>query len=200
VDALAEEHPGRAMQLGYDDPFGAVDDKSTFGRHVGDIPEENILDDGLEIDVFFVVTGQAQFRLQGNAIGQSALHTFLDGIAGRIDKIVEEFEDEDVPGIRNRKVFLKHLIQAFVDPIFRSGFQLEEFLEGLQLDFEEIRIIGHEFSFAETDPLIFGRENLSVGSHLQFCLCVRAVNSFLETAKVFNGLRPRKDQGRHNPG
>ena len=41
--ARAEEHPGRAVQLGDDDALSPVDHKRTRLRHVRDITQEDIL-------------------------------------------------------------------------------------------------------------------------------------------------------------
>ena len=135
VEALPEEYTGGAGELGYDDPFGAIDDEGSLGGHVGNIAEEYVLDDGLKIDVFFIVARQTQFGFQWHAIGQSPLHTLLDGVAGWIDEIVEEFEDENVAGIGNGKIFLEYAVEPLVHPVFGSRFEWENLLKGFEFDF-----------------------------------------------------------------
>ena len=114
VNALPEEYPGRTVQLGNHHTLGAVDHKSAAGSHVGDITQEHVLHDGLEIDVFFVVTAQAQFGLEGNGIGQPPFDTLFDGVTGRVNKIIQEFQHEDVPRIRDREILLKYTEKPFV--------------------------------------------------------------------------------------
>src|ERR1700733_9713847 len=101
------------MQLRYDNAFCAVDDECSARRHVRNIAEENVLDNCLEIDVFFVVTAEAKFRFQRNSIRQSALHTFFDSVTGRIYKIIQEFQYENVPRVCNRKIFFEYPEQTF---------------------------------------------------------------------------------------
>src|SRR5678815_5068323 len=129
------------MQLGYNHTLSTVDHESTFRSHVRNVSEEYILYNRFEIDMFFIVTGQPQFRFQRNTVGQSPMHTFFYFVAGRINEIIQEFEHENAACIGNRKVLLEYLVKAFVDPVLWCCFQLEEFLEGFQLDFQEIRIL-----------------------------------------------------------
>ena len=42
---------------------------------------------------------QFQLGLQRYAIGQTMLQTLLDGVTGRVNVIVQKFQDEIVPGI-----------------------------------------------------------------------------------------------------
>ena len=56
VRARAEEHPGRAVQLGDDDALSPVDHKRTRLRHVRDIAQEDILHNGAKVLVVGVGT------------------------------------------------------------------------------------------------------------------------------------------------
>ena len=75
------------------------------------------------------------------------MHTFVDGISRRVNEIIEEFQIEDVPCIGNWEIFLKYAVKTLVDAIVWRGFQLEVFLERLQLDFEEVRVVTGETYF-----------------------------------------------------
>ncbi len=89
--------------------------------------------------MFFIITTQTQFRLQGYCVSKSSFHAFLNGVAGRIDEIIKKLKDENVSGIGNREIFLKHTEQSFNISFIRSCFQLEEFFERLNLDVEQVR-------------------------------------------------------------
>jgi hypothetical protein len=149
VERLPEEYPRGTVQLGYHHAFGTVDHESAAGGHVGDIAQEYVLDDGLEIDVLLVVTAQAQFGFEGNGIGEPALHTLFDGIAGRIDEIVQELQYENVAGVRDRKVLLEHLEETLVVAFIGGGFQLEIVLERLDLDLQEVGCFCEVFNLAK---------------------------------------------------
>src|SRR5690606_4905378 len=121
------------------------------GRHVRDIAEEDVLYNCLKIDVLFVVAGQAQFGLQGDAVRQAPLHAFFYLVPWRVDVVVEKFEYENVPGIGDGKILLKHFVQSLIEPVFRSRFQLEEFLKGFQLDLQKIGVLRVQINLTEVD-------------------------------------------------
>ncbi len=110
------------MQLGNYYPLGSVDNKSTPGGHIGNVTQEYVLNNCLEIDVFLIITAQTKFGLQGNSISQSSFHTLFNGVTGRIDKIIQKLQYENVPGISNRKIVFKHTEQTFDIPLVRSSF------------------------------------------------------------------------------
>src|SRR5450432_3599473 len=152
VDGLAKEHTRRAVKLGNNHALGAIDDKGSAGCHVRNIAQKYILDDGLEIHVLFVIATEAEFRFQRNGISEPAFHTFFNSITGRINEIIKEFQHENVPGIGDRKILLKHFEQAFNISLVRRGFQLEKFFKRLDLYFEKVRCFRKVFNLAEIDP------------------------------------------------
>src|SRR6185295_18753725 len=101
------------MQLRNYDTFCPIDHECTSRGHVWDIAEKHVLDDSLEVYVLLVITAQAEFCLERNSIRQATLHTFFNGIAGRIDKIIEELEYKNVARISNRKILAKYTEQTF---------------------------------------------------------------------------------------
>jgi len=58
------------------------------------------------------------------------VHTFFNLVAWWINEIVQEFKNENAPGIRNREVFLEYFIKSLVDPVFRCRLELEKLMEG----------------------------------------------------------------------
>jgi hypothetical protein len=84
---------------------------------------------------------QPELGLQRNAVGQSPFDTLLDGIPGRIDEVIQEFEHKVVARIGDGEVLTEYLVQAFVMPVVRSRLKLEKIPERFQLDIEEIGIV-----------------------------------------------------------
>src|SRR5450432_1641841 len=140
------------MELGYNHAFCTVDHKRSTRSHVRNVSEEYILYDGLEIHMLFVVTAEAEFRLQWHGISKTALHTLFDGVTGRINKIIQEFQHENIPRIGDREIFLEHFEQAFNITLVRRGLQLEEFFKRLDLYFEQVWRFCKMFNLAEIDP------------------------------------------------
>ena len=140
VGALSEEHTGRTVELRHNDAFRAIDHESALLGHVRNRAEINILDNRREILVVGVGTVEFQFRLQGHTVCQATLQALLDGVAGRVDVIIEEFEYKVVTGVRYGEVLGEHLVESLVVPFFGRGVELQEVLERLELNLEEIRV------------------------------------------------------------
>src|SRR5215813_812881 len=110
------------MQLRNNHTFCSVDHESAAGSHVRNVSKENILHDGLEVHVFFIITAQTKFGFERNSICQSPLHTLFNGVARRIDEIIQKFQHENVAGIRDWKILTEHTEQTFNVPLIWSGF------------------------------------------------------------------------------
>ncbi len=140
MGALSEEHAGRTVELRHNDAFRAIDHKCALLGHVRNRAEINILDYRREILVVGVGTVEFQLCLEGHAVCEAALQTLLDGVTGRVDVIVEEFEYEVVTGVRDGEILGEHLVESLVVPFFGRGVELQEVLERLELNLEEIRV------------------------------------------------------------
>ncbi len=114
VHARAEKYTRRTVQLAHNDTLGAVDNERTLFGHVRDSTQINILYYSIKILVIRIAASQAEFGLQWNAIGQSALDALLFGVTGRINIVVQKFEREVVTRIGNREVLLKYAEQPFL--------------------------------------------------------------------------------------
>jgi hypothetical protein len=88
--------------------------------------------------VLFIVTAETQLGFQRNSIRKSTFHTLLYRIAGRINKVIEEFEYKNVAGIGDRKVLFEYFKESFVVTLVGRSFQLEEILKGLDLNLQQI--------------------------------------------------------------
>jgi len=107
------------MQLGYDNPFGTVDDKCPLVGHIRDCAEVNVLYHGIKVLMFRIGAVEFQLGLKRDAEGQASFNTFLDGITRGINLVIDKFEHEIIPGIGNRKVLLKNSEKSLIFPVFR---------------------------------------------------------------------------------
>ena len=154
MHALAEEYARRTMELGHDDAFSTVDDERTPFGHIGNRPEVHVLNDDAEIFVFVVRAIELQLGFQRNAVGQSALEALLDRIARRVDIVVDELQNEVIPGIRDGEIFLKDLVESLVLTVFGRSVHLEKIPEGFELHLQQIRIGNPVLDCREADSLL----------------------------------------------
>ena len=132
--------PKNTVQLGYDDTLRTVDDERTLLGHIGNRAQINVLHDGCKILMVRIGAIQLQLGLEGHTVGLAALQTLLDGVAGRIDVIVQEFENEVVARVGNGEILCEHFVETLVVSLFRRGVKLQEVLERLELHLEEIGV------------------------------------------------------------
>ena len=140
MHTLAEEYTRRAVQLRNDYTLGTVDYERTTLGHVGNLAEVYVLYLNAEILVLVVRTVELQLRLEGYAVGQTTLQTLLDGVAGRINVIIDKLQNEVVPGVRDREVLLEDLVQPLVFTILGRRVHLEEVTERFELHLQQIGI------------------------------------------------------------
>ena len=129
VHALPEENARRAVKLRNDHPFGAVDDECAARCHVRYGAEIDILHHRIEVLVFRVRTVEFQFGLERYAVGQAAFEALLYGITGRVDIVIDEFQNEVVPCIGYREIFHEHLVESLVLAVLCGGVELEKVVE-----------------------------------------------------------------------
>ena len=77
---------------------------------------------------------------QGHTVGETAAETLLDGVARRVDVIIEKFELEVIAGVSNREVLGKDFEESLIISFFRRGVELEEVAERLELHLKEVGI------------------------------------------------------------
>ena len=141
VHGCSEEDTRRTVKLRYDDTLGTVDDEGAFWGHIGDHTQIDRLLYSLELLVLRVIARKLQLSFQGDTIGQTTLDALLDGVARRVDVVVQKLKCEIVAGIRNGEVFLENLEKTLIQAVVRVGFNLEEILKRFQLNVQEIRIV-----------------------------------------------------------
>ena len=62
-----------------------------------------------------------KFSFKGDTIRQTALQTLFDRVAGRVNIVIDEFQNEIVSGIGNGEILREHLVEAFVFTILGRG-------------------------------------------------------------------------------
>ena len=142
------------MQLGNDDALGTIDDEGPARGHIRDGAQIDVRDHRIEIFVLLIGAVQLELGFQGHVVGEAHIEAFIHRVARRIDEIVDELQNEIVAGVGDRENFLEHFVKPFVLAVLSRRFELEEIAEGLQLDFQKIRIIQQCLGGCECNPLI----------------------------------------------
>ncbi len=149
------------MQLGNDDPFGAIDDKGAVLGHERDFAHVNflLLDvlDGL-LARLPVVNNQPHLNPQRNRVGDPTQLTFIH-IEWRFAEFIGNVFQGGVARVAgDRKDRLKGCMQAFFQPLGRRDLSLQETAVGVHLDGEQIGNFHHPPEIPEflADALLFG--------------------------------------------
>jgi hypothetical protein len=133
---MLEEHAGRTVQLGDDDPFGAVDDEGAVGGHQGHLAHVDLLflhflD--LLLDAFPVQDHQAHPGAHAGGIGQAALLAFDDVEHRGAQGVADEFQAGIAAVADDREDGGERRLQAHVLARLHGRVLLEEAPEGLDL-------------------------------------------------------------------
>ena len=137
----------RAVELGNDDPFSAIDDKSPLVGHDGDRPH---------IDFFFFnprLIGQTEFHFQGHIVCDASANTFFRRIFGNPEIIGEKFQDRFLIVRFDGKNFGKNFLKPNIFPLMGQKMRLQKLVIGLNLNFNQIRKIDNLFPLAKTHPV-----------------------------------------------
>ncbi|MPM73164.1 hypothetical protein SDC9_120140 [bioreactor metagenome] len=167
---VLEEHARRAVQLGDDNPFSPVDHEGTVGRHQGNFTHVDflLLDFLHGIRGFAVHDDQTDLGAQRRREGQATL-VALGHIESRLaEHVADEFQAR-VAGMRNdRENRGKRCLQAFVFPLLRRHFVLQEVLERLQLGRQQVRNVQDTGALGEAlaDAFLLG-EGVSHGNSVR---------------------------------
>lgn len=108
------------MELRDDNALGAVDYKRTFLGHIWDRAEVHVLDHGFEILVVGVGAVEFEFGFKGYTISETAFEALFNGIARRVDIVVDKLEHERVASVDYREIFGKDLEQTVVSSFLRG--------------------------------------------------------------------------------
>ena len=172
------------MQLAYDDTLGTVDYKRAVVSHIWDVAQEDFLNLHVKIDMFGIRAVKFQFCLEGHTVGQTALQTLFDGVARRVDIIIQKLKNEIVSGVHDGEILTEHFVQTVVLALFWWGIQLEEVMKRLQLHLQEIGIGHRVLDRCKIDTVV---DNFS-HELFRFSLCVCVYVLFFRRKKVKNPL------------
>ena len=117
------------MQLRYNHTLGSIDNKGTIGCHIRNRTQEHVLDRHGKIRMIRIRTIQFQLSLQRYTIGQTALQTFVNRVAGRVNIVIQELKNEIITRVGDREVLCEHLIQTVILAFLRRSVQLQEVFE-----------------------------------------------------------------------
>jgi len=115
---VVEEHARRAVHLGNDHPFGAVDDKGAVVRHQGhvahvDVLFLDVLDRPCPGGFIDIKHDQAQRHLQGRRKGHVAGLTLVHVILRLFQLVLDEFKNCGFIEVLDREHRLERPLNAF---------------------------------------------------------------------------------------
>ena len=143
------------MELADNDPFGPIDDEGSAIGHGRQVAEVNFLLDGIGKLVASLFLGrEPKLRLQGYSIRQSSLLALDNGVLWLFDLVFHEFQQEVFPGVHDREVHLKDLLEAQFLPPMRRSLGLQESVERVDLNVEQIGNINNRGNSAEGDEAV----------------------------------------------
>ncbi len=155
MDGLAEEYARGAVQLADDHALGAVDDERAAVRHGGQVAQVDVLLDGVDVRVAVLrLLREAQLGLHRDGVRQAAFLALRDRVLRLLDVILDELQEEVLPGIGHGEVHLEDGLQPLVPAARGLNVRLQEALPGLQLDVQQVRRIDDVRNLSEGDPLV----------------------------------------------
>ena len=121
--------------------FCTIDDKRAFRGHVWNHAQIDVLLEGLEIFVLWVFAAEFHLGFEWYTVGETTFDALLDGVAWRIDIVIQEFKFEIVSRICDGEILFEDFVEAFVQAVVWIGLNLEEVFERLDLNVEKVRVI-----------------------------------------------------------
>ena len=149
---VLEEHPGRAMELGDDNPLGAVDHEGPVGRHQGDLAEVNfLLLDVLDrtMAALDVPNHELNLDLDRRGEGHAALMALVDVVFRGPQFVADEFQRGVLIEVLDRENRLENPLQTDIATLLGAGIGLEKFVVGALLNLDQIGNINDFLDFAE---------------------------------------------------
>ena len=153
---MVEEHARRAVHLGNDDPFRAIDDEGTHVRHQGHVAHVDVLlldvADGAGAGfLVHVEHDETQGDLQRRCERDVALLTLLDVVFRLFQFVGNEFERPALGKVADRKDRLKDFLQSAVIAVFDLRVDLQKGVIGTFLYLDQI---GHGRDCANASEIL----------------------------------------------
>ncbi len=157
---VIEENARRAVQLGNDDAFGAVDDECPLVGHQRQCAKVNFLfldapANGFRAGFLILIVhfqGHADFQggLVSHALGQTLVHLILHFV----EAVGDELQIGQAGKVTNGKHALKHGLEALIGPLIGRNVFLQKTFVGAALHFDQVGhirdLIGLAEIFADT--------------------------------------------------
>src|SRR5690606_10813797 len=166
---VVEEHARRAVQLGDDDPLGAVDDEGAVGGHERDLPHVHLLLlhvlDRLARGLA-VIDDQTHGHAQRGAVAH-ATGAALALVEGRLAELVADVLQRGVAVVAaDREHRLERGVQAAVGALGGVDVFLQELAVGIDLDRQQEGDLQDRLALAEVlaDALLLGERVIRRGS------------------------------------
>ena len=149
---VIEEHTGRAVELGDDNPLSTVDNKGTVLSHQGDFPHV----DFLLFNIFncfvrgvAIIDDQANLDAQRGGVSHAAQLALLNIERRRTEAVADILKRCIAGEALNRKHGLECRVQTDLVTLVGRTILLEEVVIGIKLDRQQVRHIHHLGQFAE---------------------------------------------------
>jgi len=149
------------MELGDDNPLGAVDHEGPVGRHQGDFAEiDLLLLDVLDraMAALGVPNDQLNLDLDRCGEGHPALMALIDVVLGQAQLVADKLQRRVLVEVLDREDRLEDRFDALVLALARADVTLQELFVGGSLNLNEVRHL-HGFGDAAkrlANPLLAG--------------------------------------------
>ena len=141
-EARVVEDAGRAVELGYDYPLGAIDDEGTVLGHDRDFPEVDLLLLHVADRLFslgFIPCHEANGHLEGGRVGHAPLEALLDVVFRMFQRVSDELQRSRVVEILDREHPVEHRLETDILALLGFDRCLQKTLERTLLDLEKVR-------------------------------------------------------------
>ena len=159
---VVEEHARGAVQLGHDDPVGAVDDEAAVSGHQRDLAQVDLLLadllDRAPVGAGLLVDDKAHHEVERRRVGGAAQPALLL-VERRFAEAVADVLQLHVAGVGHDREYLReHGMQADVLALLRRGVRLQELRVAVALHRQQVRHLQHGGTLPEVlaDTFLFG--------------------------------------------
>jgi len=160
---VAEEHPGRPVELVDDDPLGPVDDERAVLGHHRDLTEVHLLllhvpDAAGARGLVHVPHHEPHRDLERPGVGHAPLEALLHRVTRLTQLVLHELQGRRLREVLDGEHALEHPLQAHVAPLLGRHVGLEEPGVGLPLDLDQVGDPDHGLDFVElpAEPSVVG--------------------------------------------
>lgn len=141
------------MELADHNPLGPVDNERAAIGHSGKVSQVDLLLNRIrEFVAVFLLGREPELRLERNGIGKPSFLTLHHGVFGFLHVVFDKLQEKILARVRDGKIGLKHLLETQLLPSVGGDIRLKEFVEGIDLDVQEIGDFDNRRNTAEGNP------------------------------------------------